>query len=376
MDIENYFKNLENLAIKINDLGVATHDFLDSELNNGNKAIKDLVDFRKDFTDASEQDKVRGYLIIGNFLNFNGIERVTCFMMTFEIDEIKSKLSWKRRCEIYEMSQPLFQKEPSLFDAIRRKENGVQDFELIKSDAFKQINDSEILRINNSFTLIDTELNPLIFSWARDNFTDKPIYIRANPYRAFDEIPNQMIFESISMPANPNWWKNLSIYSRSKEGACYLLDNCSPKENYRQYWELHFKNILRLEVIAKRNNNGNLSMMIEEITGINNYGLRFGRMIHLDTDSPYGTDFENATLNHLDLAINVYEGENAVSRGDDNLASGDKTTDASFRTHLLRIENIPFKALFGFVTSFLKSQTLINLWLEDQFQIPPTDSSN
>lgn len=139
MDIENYYKNLENLAIKINELGVTTHDFLDSELNIGNKAIKDLVDFRRDFIDASEQDKVRSYLVIGNFLNFTGMERITCFMMTFEIDEIKSKLSWKRRCEIYERSQPLFQKEPTLFDAIRRKENGVQDFELIKSDAFNQI---------------------------------------------------------------------------------------------------------------------------------------------------------------------------------------------------------------------------------------------
>lgn len=374
MDIENYYKILERLAVKINDSAVATHDFLNGELNNGNKDIKDLLDFRMDFIDEREIEKVSGYLIIGNFLNFNEMERITCFMMTFEIDEIKSKLGWKRRCENYDMSQPLFQKEPTLFNALRRRDNGVQDFELINNEAFAQINNSEILRINNSFTLIDSELNPLLYTWTKENFTDKPLYIRANPYKAYDDIPPQRIFESISMPANPNWWRNLSIYNRNKEGACYILDDCSPQENYRQYWELHIKKILRLEVIVKRNNNGNLSMMIEEITAIDNYGLRFGRMIHLDTDSPYGTDFENATLNHLDLAINVYEGENAVNRGNDNLASGDKTTDASFRTHLLRIENIPFKALFGFVTSFLKSQTLINLWLEDQFQMPPIES--
>lgn len=374
MDIENYYKNLEILAVKINDLGVATQDFLNSELNNGNKGIKDLLDFRIDFIDEREIERVSSYLIIGDFLNFTEIERITCFMMTFEIDEIKSKLGWKRKCENYDMSQPLFQKEPALFDAIRRRDNGVQDFELINNEAFEQINNSEILRINNSFTLIDSELNPLLYTWTKENFTDKPLYIRANPYKVYNDIPPQRIFESISMPANPNWWKNLSIYNRNKEGACYILDDCSPKENMKQYWELHVKNILRLEVVAKRNNNGNLSMMIEEITGIDGKGLRFGRMIHLDTDSPYGTDFENATLNHLDLAINVYEGENAVSRGDDNLASGDKTIDASFRTHLLRVENIPFKALFGFVTSFFKSQTLINLWLEDQFQMPPIES--
>lgn len=39
MDIENYYKSLERLAVKINDSGAATHDFLDSELNNGNKDI-------------------------------------------------------------------------------------------------------------------------------------------------------------------------------------------------------------------------------------------------------------------------------------------------------------------------------------------------
>ena len=170
------------------------------------------------------------------------------------------------------------------------------------------------------------------------------------------------------MPANPNWWKNLTIHNRAKEGASYILDDCSPKENYRQYWELHIKNIKRLEVVAKRNNNGNLSMMIEELTGIDNHGLMFGRMIHLDTDSAYGTEFEESKLNHLDLAINIYEGDIAKKRLEDNLAEGNKSTSASYRTHLLRIEDIPFKGLFGYVTSFLKSQTLVNEWFEDQFQ--------
>jgi hypothetical protein len=124
----------------------------------------------------------------------------------------------------------------------------------------------------------------------------------------------------------------------------------------------------RLEVIAKRDNNGNLSMMIEEITGINDNGLMFGRMIHLDTDSTFGTDFNNSNLNHLDLAINVYENDIAAKRLKDNLANGKKTVDSSYRTHLLRIENIPFKGLFGFLVSFFKSQTLMNEYFEDQFK--------
>ena len=109
-------------------------------------------------------------------------------------------------------------------------------------------------------------------------------------------------------------------------------------------------------------------MMIEELTDIDQNGLMYGRCIHLDSDAPVGTDFDNVILNHLDLAINIYEGNDAKQRLNDNLAGGNVTTDASFRTHLLRIEKIPFKALFDFVTIFFKSEILTNEWIDDQFR--------
>lgn len=368
MNIEQYYNELENLSNAVEEKQIATHEYLESLIDRNDNLINELIDFRKDFIDSKEHDKVRGYLVIGFFKQFSGIERVTCFVMTFEIDEIKTKNNWKKRCELYSKEQPLFRKEPTLFDSIRKKDNGNQDLELIDFKVFNQINESEILNVNKSYTLIDSALNPLIVVWSKENFNNNSLYIRANPFKIFDKQPPQLILESILMPANPNWWKNLTIHNRAKEGASYILDDCSPKENYRQYWELHIKNIKRLEVVAKRNNNGNLSMMIEELTGIDNHGLMFGRMIHLDTDSAYGTEFEESKLNHLDLAINIYEGDIAKKRLEDNLAEGNKSTSASYRTHLLRIEDIPFKGLFGYVTSFLKSQTLVNEWFEDQFQ--------
>jgi len=169
------------------------------------------------------------------------------------------------------------------------------------------------------------------------------------------------------IPANPNWWKNLRIWKGNKEGASYILEDCSPKDNLTQYWDFHIKRVRRLDVIAKRSNGGNLSMMIEEITDIDDYGLMYGRMIHLDTDSPIGTDFDNAVLNHLDLAINIYEKDDARKRGKCNLADGVKTTGASYRTHLLRVENIPFKALLSYAMLFFKSEILTKEWIEDQF---------
>lgn len=360
MSIDEYYQALEELASKCLESGLSTHAFLEKIIES-NKAVFDkLISFRKSFIGAKDHDEVKGYLTIGFFRRYLGIERTTCFIICFEIEEISSKKSWKQRCEIYKDSQPLFTRAPKLLEQVL---NG----DLIKSTALTQINYSEILQFYNGYTYLDYALNPLIVSWVNNCFTDKRIYLRANPYKVFVEQPPQIILESVLMPANPNWWRKLTIYNRTKEGASYILDDCSPKENIQQYWELYVKKIKRLEVIAKRSNNGNLSMMVEEITSIDNQGLLFGRCIHLDTDAKYGSDFEDSILNHLDLAINVYEGDIANTRLSDNLATGQVTTDASYRMHLLRIEEIPFKALFGFVISFFKSQTLINEWLEDQF---------
>lgn len=362
MDIDKYYRTLEQLVDDCIISGLATQDFIENIITTKRSFFDDLISFRKTFVDSKEQDKVRGHLIIGFFREYEGIDRVTCFVIYFELEEISIKKSWRKRCELYKASQPLFTNSPNLLQA-------VYNDELLDNMVLTQINDCEILQFKEGYTYLDYALNPLIVSWTIDNFPDKKIYLRANPYKFFSTQPTQRVFESILLPANPNWWRKLTIYNRTKEGACYVLDDCSPKENLRQYWELHIKKIKRLEVIAKRSNNGNLSMMLEEITDIGSRGLLFGLCIHLDTDSDFGTDFENSTLNHLDLAINIYEDESARKRLSDNLASGQVTTDASYRTHLLRVEKIPFKALFGFVVSFFKSQTLINEWLEDQFQI-------
>jgi hypothetical protein len=361
MEIDEYYATLDQLADRYSKSDLSTHDFLKQLITSERDVVDNLINFRKHLVGEKELDEVRGYLVIGLFRQYEGVERASCFVICFELDEIATKKSWRQRCESYNGTQPLFARADDLLQYVHNDE-------LIDLAAITQINDSEILKFQNCFTRIDASLNPLIASWTRSTFPDKKIYIRANPFVVFDTQPKQRIFDSILMPANPNWWRNLTIHNRTKEGASYNLDDCSPEENLQQHWELHIKKIKRLEVIAKRNNHGNLSMMIEEITDIDTQGLMFGRCIHLDTDAKYGTDFEDSELNHLDLAINIYEEEVAKKRLEDNLSSGKVTTDASYRTHLLKVERIPFKALFGFVVSFFRSQTLVNEWLEDQFR--------
>lgn len=278
MDIEKYYQTLDQLADECLKSGLSTHDFIEDTIKTKRNSIDELITFRRSFIGAKELDEVRGYLAIGFFREYNGIERTTCFVICFELGDIATKKSWKQRCETYNASQTLFTKAPDLL-------KHVLNDDLIDKTALTQINDSEILQFTGGYTYLDYSLNPLIASWTINNFPDKKIYLRANPHNFFDEQPPQLILESVLMPANPNWWRKLTIHNRTKEGASYILDDCSPKDNSQQYWELHIKKIKRLEVIAKRSNSGNLSMMIEEITDIDNHGLSFGRCIHLDTDS-------------------------------------------------------------------------------------------
>jgi hypothetical protein len=361
MDIDQYYQTLQDLAGQFSKSTQSTHDFLEELIARNEPIIEELIAFRKALVGSKELEEVRSFLVIGYFQKYSGLERATCFIICFELNEIVTKLNWRQRCEPYTGSQPLFRKSPALFENIHN--NDLIDFKVLE-----QVNGSEIVKFANGYGYLDWTLNPMIASWTKQTFPNHEIFVRVNPQEFFERQPRQRLFESILMPANPNWWKNLSIHNRMKEGASYMLDDCSPKENMQQYWELHVKGIKRLEVIAKRNNNGNLSMMVEEISNVDNLGLVFGRCIHLDTDAPCGTSFENSRLNHIDLAINIYEGETAKQRLGDNLALGQVTTDASYRTHLIKILDVPFKVLFAYVISFLQSQTLINEWLEDQFR--------
>ena len=343
MEIEEYYKILDEFAEECNRSELSPHLFIEDKIIKNKVLIDTLIDFRKDFLGSSELNLVSAYLSIGFFKGYAGVEREACFVLNFDLTELAIKLEWRQRCEVYDNSQPIFQSCPDLKEIIRRKESGSLDNELIDFSALTQIGESEIVMFQNQYFLIDYCLNPIVIAWAKEKFPGKPLYVRIKPYKVYHQQPIQRLFESILMPANPNWWKTLKIHNRMKEGASYLLDDCVPNEqNLQQYWELHIKNINRLEVIAKRNNNGNLSMMLEELTSIDKNGMLFGRCIHLDTDTPIGEKFEDAILNHLDLAINIYEDQTATQRTPENLANGSVTTDASYRTHLLRIEKVPF----------------------------------
>jgi hypothetical protein len=370
MEIEDYLNSLEALAkgcfAQFPTLNPP--QFIEDLITTNKKYIDSLISFRKDYLSEAEINKALALFPIGVFKHYSTeIERVTCFAICAELTSTVRKLEWRQRCNKYNTEQPLFVGTPALITALRKKQNGAIDDELLDITALEQKGESEVVKFSGGFSYLEKSLNPAVLNWARTTFVQLPLYVRVDPYFYFSTEPPQRLVESITIPANPIWWKNLAIHNRMKEGAAYQLDDCSPKENQQQWWEKHMYQIVRLEVIAKRNNNGNLSMMIEELQ-ILDEDLLLGRCIHLDTDSAFGTAFEDSFLNHLDLAINLYEKQDANFRLLDNLAIGEKTVDASYRTHILRIERIPFNGVFGFADMFFKSKTLINEWIQDQFR--------
>lgn len=134
-----------------------------------------------------------------------------------------------------------------------------------------------------------------------------------------------------------------------------------------QIYEYLIKKIRRLDVIAQRKNSGVFSMMIEELQQESD-DIVIGRCIHLDSSAPLGTNYEEVQLSHLDLAINVYFDDTGRERMASNLANGKKVTNATCRTHLFRIDDVPLSSLMVFARMFFISMTLLNEWTAEQFK--------
>jgi hypothetical protein len=166
------------------------------------------------------------------------------------------------------------------------------------------------------------------------------------------------------VPANPRWLTNLALFPNTRTFASYKLEDCDPKDRM-QYLDYHLHNIRRLEVTAQRREADYLTMMIEELPSDDDASnLMVGHCIHLDTRARVGTPMTEARLKHIDLAINVYRGEDRSARMADSLQNG-KVRDATYRTHLVRVEDVPFPAVFSFAEMFLKSRHLLGEWFAD-----------
>ncbi len=287
-----------------------------------------------------------------------------CYLDNYIMSKVMI-IKLKDSCEKMSLDDELFATHPEAIETIRKKPNGDYDLELIDFSCYSQYCETEIIEFKKSYLYIDYGINPKMIPWLQSNFPDSKLYIRIQSKKLFKSPPPILSLEECLVPANPNWIKKLEIYNRAYTGASYFIPNTVDSTEMKKYYDYHVKGIEQLDVVFKRNGSGNLSGMIEELNHREiNHEYLLGFCVHFDTDAEFGSDCNDAVLNHLDLALNYYIGKETIkNRRGCSLASGEKVTDASTRRHLLRLEKIPFKMIFPITYEFFEGKVLFKEWI-------------
>lgn len=310
------------------------------------------------------------YKSVGLFNTGSEQKDLACYWIVLNAEYERELNKQKKICQGYSGEETMFTNNSSL---------KIYNGDLIDYSTLDRIKDSNVINLKNGYARIDTRINPCFYNWLDECFKNSDRYVHVDP-NTFSISPlKDMILECMINPPQKDWWKNLTIYKGQNKGSRYDLMGNNPNDKDDEY-DYNVKKVRRLEVSEARNYSGNLSMMIEELSQFQNQidpnkQYVVGRMIHLDSDAQIGTPFENAILNHIDLAINLYIDDTALNRLDQDLSKCNKIVNATCRTHLLRVNNIPFKSLFKFAYAFFISKKLVDEWIKEECSIGGLDQS-
>lgn len=326
----------------------------------------ELIRLRKQFLSREDRTHALPYLALGRLGGMSGDELVAALVVVLELEDEASRIDIGERFRKYSDSQPLFTGDPSIKKAIRaKKKNRRPDDELINETAYRTHNGG-LVQLRNGWGRIEKLLSPSLVNWAKTEFAGKPLFIRLDPCFWSPTRPPEPLSKAGVRPMRPGWWKSLTLRKGFSEGGHYIRqDPGDPSVNLDHFYEYRLQGIRSLECHAKRENGGRLSMMVEELSELSSHEGRkvVGRCLHLDTLAPQGTPVHKAPVKHLDLAINVFYDEVADQRMAVQMSQG--MVDASVRTHLLRIEDIPFTASLEFARHFFRSDLLLAEWIGD-----------
>ena len=200
--------------------------------------------------------------------------------------------------------------------------------------------------------------------------TYKDFDIHISPYNTYEKAASKKYFQrGVIRPIDPSCI-NRFLLQKGFTGGYYNFSYMNPKfesnEIYRR--SFHVSPLLEhsqgLDVVVNSRNN-DMSMMLEELTMVENSMV--GYCVHLDILDAIGKDLTTLQINHIDLAINIYEEQDKYLRLKNRLCDGRKVANASYRTHLARLENIPFGDIIKVISMFIKSHCLVMDWIDDQF---------
>lgn len=321
------------------------------------------IKYRKEKLTENDWNRVSAFTTLGYFKEFDLREKAACYCIVMEAEYNRELERLIRDCSPYDGNEPIFN-NPEIKD--RREKD------LIKGLVGERTYGSNIFKLGDKWGYYDHRIPLQIYDWLEDCFKNNAKRIRINPEGLYPYRPPQMMIECLIMPSKWQWWKNLEVYKGTHTGSSYVLLGNDPQQ-HGDYYDYNALNVRCLQEVVTRRNSGNLSMMLEELLEYkhptdNNQEYVIGRMIHLDTDAQVGAPFANAVLNHIDLAYNLYIDDEATARLGQELCAGEPVQNATRRTHILRIEDIPFSSIFKIAQSFFKSRTLTDEWIETEFQ--------
>ncbi|MFA6648450.1 MAG: hypothetical protein WCS32_07410 [Candidatus Izemoplasmatales bacterium] len=322
--------------------------------------LNNLIEYRK-ATMREEDFENKLLLATELFKNYSDDDRIIVGRIIIDIEKFGES---EKRMEKYEnwfdseyLNQKLFLNYKKLKEFTRENDDeGLVDFSKIERE-YKSGNHFKHKSFYYKSIVQDQVLEQLL---REDTFNAKeyPFYIKLdNLYYSNkrDKLPT--LTEAEINPSNPKWTRKFTIAKGFFEGACYELleDNIDePNEIKKIFKDKDFLNgVRRIESIARRENNGRFSMMIEELSFEDE--ILVGRCIHLDSLNPVGTNFDDVILEHIDYAINIY-GKN-YDRLESRLDKKEKF-DAVLRGHLFRIEKYPFYQLPKLTYLLFKSKLL------------------
>lgn len=340
---------------------VESHVALHDAIQASETAALSLLNQRLELLTDQDRKLASPYTAIGYFTNMAGDQQLAAWVLALELGKLHQRNSLRSRFERYSNTQRLFVDLPKLLEASRERE-------LIPLSSVKNLRTDGVVSCGTRFARIDPYLPPALVANFSATFPAAPLFVRLDPDFVKPSKPKTYLAEEVIVPADPYWWRTLGIHRGQEKGSRYALPKVkNPADDLESFLEFHVRSLRTIEVHAQRPKADYLSMMVEELVDSRQEtGLLIGRCIHWDTRSPSGVSPSAADVQHLDLAINVYEGRAAEIRLAQCLSKG-RVVDASFRTHLLRIESIPAQALFWIATQFFRSQILLSEWHQDQF---------
>lgn len=341
---------------------IAPH--LERMLQNGNADAREALHYKSENMSDVEAERVNAFLSFGHFREYDDRTKRAAYCVVLDAEYEKELHEQIKACSPYEGDEPIFKNK----EFAEHREG-----DLIRRPIGQRLPQSNIFKYGNQWGYYDRRIPLEFYDWLEKCFADKASRVRVEPNGLYDRKPQDLVLEFLVVPPKWKWWKSLGYFIGDFTGSEYHLLGNDPN-NLPDYMDYNGRyQVRKLQTIATRREKRYLSMMVEELSEFNhptdpNKKYVIGRMIHLDSDAIIGTSFKDATLKHIDLAFNLYIDNDAVTRMGQTLADGSQVQNATFRTHVLRVEDVPFETLFKFAISFFKSKHLTNEWLTTEFK--------